>query len=126
MFGLLTSILGLFGGGGLSSITGQLAQAYQAKLAAQNEPQRIEAEQRIATLQAKRDVLIAEAGKSRINAFIRAGVAVPVMLYYGKIFLWDKVLAWGSTDPLSDDLQWTARAILGFYFLFEAVNAVRR
>lgn len=56
-------------------------------------------------------------GHSPINAIVRATFAAPVALYYGKLFLWDKVLGWGATDPLSPDLIHVSWVIIGFYFL---------
>lgn len=123
---MLAALASWFLGGGLASIENKLVEAYQAKLTAQNDQDRIAADVTIQTLQARRDVMVGEAGKWSINALVRAAFAVPVALYYAKIFLIDKVLAMGSTDPLSDDLTWTARTVIGFYFLFEAVNAVRK
>jgi hypothetical protein len=123
---VFAGILSWFLGGGLSSIENSLKEAYVAKLNAQNNEDRIAADVTIQSLQAKRDVMVSEAGKWSINAFVRLCFALPVALYYGKIFVLDKVLAMGSTDPLSDDLTWTARVVIGFYFLYEAANAARK
>lgn len=125
MGGILAGLFSSLLGGGLTAITGQIADAYKEHEAALTNDAKIEAQARIATLEAKRDVMIAESRSSPINAIVRAAFAIPVAAYYAKIFLWDKVLAWGTTDPLSDDLQWTARVVIGFYFLYEATRAVR-
>jgi hypothetical protein len=63
---------------------------------------------------------------SPVNAWIRALIALPVALYYGKIFLWDKVLGLGVTDPLSGHLHQVSLAVISFYFLFESVKVFRR
>lgn len=65
---------------------------------------------------AKASVQVAE-GHSPINAIVRSLFAAPVAIYYAKLFLWDKVLGWGATDPLSADLTHVAWVIIGFYFL---------
>jgi hypothetical protein len=123
---MFAGILTWFLGGGLSSIENALTDAYKAKLTAQNDQDRIAADVTIQSLQAKRDVMIGEARKWSINALVRALFAVPVAAYYAKIFFFDKVLALGSTDPLSDDLTWTARVIISFYFLYEGATSVAK
>lgn len=110
---------------GIGTIVSRLAAAYEAKQRAQTDTERIAADVRIKQLEARAAVQVAEAG-SRINALVRALFALPVAAYYGKIFLIDKVLALGVTDPLSDDLTWTARVVIGFYFVYEAANVFRR
>lgn len=125
--GLFGTIVSGFFGGGLTTITNAITSLQKQKLDAANDEQRMELDRQIANLQARRDVMIAEAqAGSKLNAIIRAAFAVPVAYYYGKIFLYDKALGLGVTDPLSDDLTWTARVIIGFYFLFEATRAIRR
>ena len=59
---------------------------------------------------------MAEAG-SRINAIMRAGFGLPPMIYLAKLYLWDKVLGWGVTDPLSPELWNVLWTVVGFYFL---------
>lgn len=110
---------------GIGTIVSRLAAAYEAREKAKTDAERIAADVQIKRLEARAAVQAAEAG-SRINALVRMLFALPVAIYYGKLFLYDKVLALGATDPLSDDLTWTARVIIGFYFLFEAANVVRR
>lgn len=110
---------------GIGTIVSRLAAAYEAREKAKTDAERIAADVRIEQLKARAAVQAAEAG-SRINAAIRALFALPVALYYGKLFLYDKVLALGSTDSLSDELTWTARVIISFYFVYEAANVLRR
>lgn len=110
----------------LSAIAREIAAADRARQEAKTDRERIMAEERIARLEAVRDVHVAEA-RSPINGLIRALFALPVALYYGKIFVWDKVLALGKTDPLlTDDLVWVAMTIIGFYFLADGATAVAR
>jgi len=118
MFAALLAFLAKIG---IGTIATKIADAYQTKQTAATDAERIAADERIKALQARRDVMVAEGG-SQVNAFVRASFAIPVAFYYGKIFLWDKALALGSTDPLSDDLQWTARAVIAFYFLYEGIT----
>ena len=104
---------------GIGSIVGKIADAYVDLEKARNDRERIVAEQRIKTLEARRDVMIAEAGGFSINAMVRLLFAVGPLVYYAKIFVWDKTLGWGVTDPLSAELSEIAFTIIGFYFLTE-------
>jgi hypothetical protein len=110
---------------GIGTIVDRLAAAYEAREKARNDRERIVAEERIKALEARRDVQIAEA-PSRINTVIRALFALPVAVYFAKIFLWDKVLGLGTTDALSPELEQVAWAIIGFYFLLEGSTQVAR
>lgn len=110
---------------GIGSIATKLAEAYTARQQAKTTAEQIAADERIKTLEAKRDVQIAEGG-SPINAIIRALFAAPVALYYAKIFLWDKVLGLGVTDPLSPELHHVAQIVIGFYFVAEGGTMIAR
>lgn len=118
-----------FLGGGLDKITSAISDTYLKARQADNDGDKIRYEQYAKTLETRRDIMVAEAGNSKwgwINPTIRAAFSMPVAVYYGKIFLWDKALGLGSTDPLSPDLTWTARTIIGFYFLYEAITYLRK
>ena len=119
--GILSLILNFLGGGLVQS----LADAYKAKQQAATDQEKIAADERINRINAMRDVQKAEAG-SRINAIIRAMFALPVAVYFGKLYLWDKVLGWGRTDALSPELWQVAMVIIGFYFLAETATSVTR
>lgn len=125
---MLAQILSFFFGGGLQSIEASLVDAYKAKLTAANDGDRMVADENIAALQARRDILVAEqAGRfGWITPIIRGLFALGPLVYYSKIFIWDKAFALGTTDPLSDDLTWTARTIIAFFFVFEAVKAAKQ
>ena len=101
------------------------ATAYETKLRAQTDKEKIAADERIKTLEAKRDVLVAEGG-SRLNAIMRAGFGIPPMIYLGKLYLFDKVLGWGATDPLSPELWNVLWTVVGFYFLDQVAGRVAR
>lgn len=38
------------------------------------------------------------------------------LAFYAKCLVWDKMLAWGTTDPLAGDVSVWAGMIMGFYF----------
>lgn len=109
----------------LASITGKIADAKIELAKSQSDKDRIASEERVKTLEARRDVLVSEAG-SGVNTFIRAGYALPFVIYNAKLVLWDKVLALGSTDALSPELFQVELACLGFYCLSDIASRWRR
>lgn len=113
---MLARILSWLAGGGIAAIGRELNRAYQAKLDAKNDAERIEAEKQIAQLQARQSVLIAEQG-SWMTRWIRPAFALPFIIYDAKIILWDKVLGWGTTDPLSPEFWQLQMIVFGAYFL---------
>lgn len=58
---MLSVILNFLGGGIIGQFTKPLLEAYQARLKAQNDSERIEADMAIARLEAARDIAVAEA-----------------------------------------------------------------
>jgi hypothetical protein len=119
---------------GIGSIIRQLASAYEAKQNAITDQEKIAADERIksleARLEAKRAVQVAEAG-SRINAFMRAFIAFGPAIYLFKLFAIDKVICPPlglacRTDPVTPEQWEVVMAVVGFYFLFEATTTVAR
>lgn len=127
MWAILGLIPGLFQT--VQGITSAITNEKIHLASSQNESDRIASQERIATLQAKRDVMLAESGNSRLNAIIRASIGGSVAFLLAKIFIWDKALGdytSGHTDPLDANLWSVVMATIGFYFLYEgAVNATR-
>ena len=89
------------------------------------EKEKIEQEERVKALEARRDVLKAESD-GRLNAIIRAALAFPVIVFLWKVIIWDKVLALGSTDDLSENLWYVSMIVLGFYYVHWTVGRFRR
>jgi hypothetical protein len=116
---MLAFIARLLGGG----IADQLRRAYEAKLNAQNDEQRIAAEIQIAQLTARQSSL--NRG-GIVTALMQAAFAAPFAIYNAKILLFDKVLAMGKTDPLSAELYQIEMAVIGFYFLTAGLASLRR
>jgi hypothetical protein len=112
----------------ISRIVGKLADAKVELAKAETDDKRIEAGERVKTLEARRDVLVAESG-DRSNRLMRMFIAAGPALYLNKIFVWDKVLGpitQGRTDPLDENLWWVISAVIGFYFLAEASRFLAR
>lgn len=142
---LIASIPSILGGlfGTLNGITAAISNE---KINAQNaatEQERIHAQERVNTLQARRDLMIAESAHSNLNIIVRSFIGGAVATVLMKLLVWDKVV--GSlvgcagkgigasmpctsfnTDPL-DSNQWQViMVVLGFYFLYETSTSVGR
>lgn len=120
---MLGAILAFFNP--LAKIAEKIADARIASIHAATDKEKIAAEERVKSLEARRDVLAAESG-SRINAMIRAGFALPFVIYNAKLVLWDKVLGLGATDGLSAELFQVELACIGFYFLYDITARFKR
>lgn len=122
---VIRAIIGWLARIGIGTIAGQIAEAWKAREQAKTDAEKVAADERIKTLEMRRDVLVAESG-SRINAFLRLLFVVPVALYVGKLFVWDKVLGLGVTDPLSPMMEGIMWTVIGFLFLDNTAGKVTR
>lgn len=112
----------------LKVIGDNLNKAYQTKMMAANDSERIAADKLISELEARRDVLIAEQG-SWMTRWIRPALALPVVIFWFKLIVWDTVLGWGSTPDPGEHVMWYAMLIPSAYFLtrpFERALGKRR
>jgi hypothetical protein len=121
--GILTKIGGWLIGGGIASIGEQLNKAYQAKLAAQTDQAKMQADMDIAQLEARQAVLIAEQG-SWLTSWIRPAFALPFVLFNAKVIVWDKMLGWGATDNLTPEFYQMEMMVMGAYFLGRSAEKV--
>ena len=102
--------------GPLSKISSDLKEAYKAKLEAQNDKEKLLADERIAVLEARKTSILA-AQSNPVERFVRPLFALPFIIYTWKLVIWDKVLEWGTTDALSSELSYIWMIILGGYFI---------
>lgn len=140
---LIGGLPGLISGafGTINGITKALSDAKIAAINATTAQEKIIADERVFTLQARRDVMIAEAGSgSRLNLIIRSVLAIGPASVILKLFLWDKVI--GSlvgcsqavkgtcgiftTDTLDANMWTVITVVLGFYFVSEVTIGVTR
>ncbi len=112
-------------GGGIKAIGGELRAAYEAKLTAQTDAEKLRAEETIARLEAQQSVLIAEQGRW-LTAWVRPMIAAPFVIYIWKLVVWDKVLGYGATDDLSPQLWQMMTVIITAYFLTRPFEKVLR
>lgn len=116
MIGLILSALG----GGLGN---QLRRAYQAKLDAKNDADRLAADVTIKSLEAR--VMAQTQGQGAwLSKAVQAAWAAPFIIFAWKVIVWDKVLGWGVTDPLGPLETDIGRIIVAFYFLTTGVHSI--
>ena len=100
----------------LKMIGEQLNKAYELKLLAMNDKERIAAEKAISQLEAQRDILIAEQ-KHWMTRWIRPAFALPIVIYVWKLVVWDTVLGWGVTPHPGQFIEWLVLVVVGAYFI---------
>lgn len=117
---------GLLGG----QIVGGLVDGYKAKLEAGNTAERIAADLAARELavqqteiQAQTQLRIAQVGKWYEPEHLFGYIMV---LYVGKVIVWDKVLALGTTDPIHGDVGVWAGWIMAAYFGKRGIENVAR
>lgn len=120
MFGWLLGLINPLG-----RITDKIADAYVQKSNAQTAQQQIAADERIKTLEARRDVIL-QAQRDPFERWIRIGFAAPFVIYNAKLVLWDKVFGWGVTDPLGAELAMIQSIVIAGYFIDAAVKRFTR
>jgi len=98
------------------AIARELADAYIQKQNAQTEQKRIEADVKISQLEARQRALT-EGEPFSLSKIVQALWAAPFIIYTWKLIVWDKVLKYGTTDPLGQFELRIGMIIVGFYFL---------
>lgn len=121
---LMKLLMGLFTGP-LNTISNDIKEAYQSKLAAANDKERIAADERINLLEARKSIILASQS-SPTERWVRLLFAIPFIIYNGKIVLWDKVLGWGATDALGPEFANIGMIILSGFFIDATVGKVVR
>ncbi len=120
---MLSGFLGAIGGSlaraGIGTIIQQLQAARMARIAAESDDQKRYWDYRIEGLTGRLELMKEESGHREValaRTYMRAFIALPIGLYTGKILVWDKVLALGTTDDLSPDLWQVVKIVIVFYF----------
>ncbi len=121
MWKLILSLLS----GPLKDISNDLKEAYQSKLNAKNDSERIAVEERINLLEARKSIILA-AQSDPLERLVRIGLALPVIAYSWKLILWDKVLGLGATDGLSPELWQFFWIVVSGYFIDATVRGTAR
>lgn len=114
---MMTWLANLIGG----PLVRGLIDAYKAKLEAANAGDKLAAELAAKAIEAEIEarkqaaaVVIAEQGRW-YTAIIRPLLAAPVIIYFWKVIVWDKVLGLGATDPLSGAVgEWAGWIVIAY------------
>jgi len=64
--------------------------------------------------------------KNQILVYLQVGFGIPLMIYYGKCILWDKVLGLGYTDALTGEIATYSQWIVAFLFVHSGIMALAR
>lgn len=125
MWSWLASLIG-------GPIVSGLVNAYKAKLDAANtrDAQAVDlAKKEIeADIEARKQataIVLAEQGRW-YTACVRPLFAAPFIIFAWKIVVWDKVLGWGTTDPLDPNMWSVFLTVVGAYFGGRTIEKVAR
>lgn len=102
---MLRTFLDWLGGGVLRQFTGPLLDAYKAKLAADNDADRLAAEQTVTRIEAARDIALAEQGRAWSATSVgRWLIVVPFGLWWAAIYLIQIINPWFGLDLVVIDV----------------------
>lgn len=107
----------------LNAITDAIVRWQVAKENAKNDADRIEAEVNIAQLEAKRDVQVAATIHDKWYG-PRSLIGYIVVIFLGKLFVWDTVFQLGSTPYPGSLIMETTTAVIAFYFVAEGLKGL--
>lgn len=134
---VLSAITGL--GGVFNNVTDKIAEVKLRQVQASTDKEKMQYDQQLGELEARKSILVAEAGNrvaGATNAVFRALLALPVLAVLWKTFIWDKVIgsfyhcagpgsnvfeycATFRTDALSKEQAGVIVAVIAFYFAYD-------
>lgn len=124
MWSILSSIIS----GIIGPITTTITAIYTKKEDVSLEKFKVDGQVDMALVTAS--VTIAQANATLLQnkwiVYLQCGFGLPLMIYYGKCILWDKVFALGSTDALGGDISTYSTWIVGFLFMHSAITSWSR
>lgn len=122
MFALLSPLLSFLGGPVISG----LVDAYKLKLAAVNTADAhaidLAKADLLAQIEARKEA-VALSG-NRLAALIQSMLGLIVVLYIGKVVVWDTMLGLGSTPAIHGDVATWMNMIIGFFMGGQIVSGV--
>src|SRR5690606_13055368 len=122
---MFARILAWVASGGLSGITTALQQAYEARLRAQTDSEKLATDLKIRELESRRDIILA-AQADKYERWIRILIALPFVAYLWKLVVFDKILGMGATDALSPMLTQILWTVIGGYFVLATAKVIRK
>lgn len=112
-------ILSWLTGGGFKAIAEEIADWDLRRRQAANDADRIAAETHLAHLRLQQALLVEET-KYASTRWIRPAFALPVVIYWWKLIVWDTILGWGVTQYPGGHVSWFVVMIPTAYFLARA------
>lgn len=109
-------------GGGVSALAAPLERAYAAKLAAQNDAARLEADKQIAFYEGQ--IALSQAAVGDPWWSPRSVMGWSAAAYVVKIVVWDTVLQMGVTPNPGNQVTGIVMLVIGFYFGSKAATDV--
>ena len=113
-------------------IIGALTSAYKARLEAGNTTEahaidlaKYEIQGEVAARQIEASIIRQEQGWW-VTAMIRPLMALPFIVFTFKVVVYDKVLGWGTTDPLDPNMWNVYITVVGGYFGGRTIEKVAR
>ncbi len=124
MLGFLTAIPSLIAGlfSTINTVSNNLSNERINLQNATTDRERNEIQERISALQATKDVLIAEAARSKIPMYVQLCMTLPWVVFIAKAIIWDKMLGWGTTDNISPQEWYLCYVVYGFWFVHSTVG----
>lgn len=125
MLKIFSLIASMVGGGGIKSISADIRKVTEARISAKTDKERLAAEERMNGLMHIVESQTRGAGATPAK-IMRMMFALPVVLINAKLFVWDKLLGWGTTDQLSPYMHYVCYTVIGFYFLDNSIRMMKR
>jgi len=120
----LLKIFGFISGGGLSSITQEIAAWDIKRREAVNDRDRVRAETMLSQLRMQQELLVAEQ-KHASTRWVRPAFALVALIYWAKLVVWDTILELGATPYPGDHVAWFVTLIPTAYFLTRPFEKAR-
>lgn len=120
---MLKGILNWLSGGVIQSVTDGLLKAQQQYLQAQNDSEKLIAQQSISYWQQRMELAQTAALNDRPWS-IRSLMGYVVCVYVFKLVIWDTVLGWGVTPDPGPVVGTIVATVIAFYFLSKPAETV--
>lgn len=117
------NIFGWLTGGVIEAFTGPLERAYAAKLNAQNDSDRLDAEKQIKFYEGQIALATAAAQNDKWWS-TRELIGKCALIYVFKIVVWDTVLKLGVTPDPGPQVTGIVMLVIGFYFGSKAASDI--
>lgn len=116
-------LINLIGGGLIKEVKDGLLKAQQQFLQADNDREKLAAEQNVKYWQGRVDLAVAAAQHDKWWS-TRELIGKIVLIYIFKLVIWDTVLAWGVTPDPGPVIGTIVATVIAFYFLSKPAEKV--